>query len=159
MLNFHTPKKHTVWTTEWIISLPFIVTGSDTLNTKNVKLHLVFTDIVCKIFASKIFLELLSKRVNNFQDVSQSLNEQNRFKRTCCLFAEAPPTASSMVPVSARVLNDKLISVLTPSDRPPNSMYPGLEKLTVYRFYKTEMKQLQIIFILAYIFFSTWMEK
>lgn len=81
----------------------------------------------------------------------QNLSEQNRLKRTGWLFAEAPPTASSMVPVSARVLNDKLISVSTPRDRPPNSMYPGLEKLTVYRFCKTEMKPLQMIFILAYI--------
>lgn len=41
-----------------------------------------------------------------------------------------------MVPVSSRVLNDKLISVPTLSNRPLSSTYPGSEKLTVYRFCK-----------------------
>lgn len=62
----------------------------------------------------------------------------NKTYETCWPIGEAPPTASIMVPVSARVLNDRLISVPTASDRPPSSMYPGLEKLTVYRFCERE---------------------
>lgn len=60
----------------------------------------------------------------------------NKITITFCLFGDPPPTASSMVPVSSRVLNDRLISVSTASDRPLSSMYPGLEKLTVCRFCK-----------------------
>lgn len=58
--------------------------------------------------------------------------------QTCCSTGGAPPTASNMVPVSSRVLNDKLSSVPTPSNRPLSSTYPGLEKLTVYRFCKSK---------------------
>lgn len=50
------------------------------------------------------------------------------------LMAGAPPTANRMVPVSDRVLNDRLISVPMVSERPPSSTYPGLKKLTAYRF-------------------------
>lgn len=62
-------------------------------------------------------------------------------KQTCLLTGEAPPTANNMVPVSARVLNDRLISVPTASDTPASSTYPGLEKLTVYRFCETGKKE------------------
>lgn len=76
--------------------------------------------------------------------VSFNLNEQNNLNQTLGLTGEAPPTASKMVPVSSRVLNDRLISVPTTSDRPPSSMYPGLEKLTVCRFCKSKMRSLQL---------------
>lgn len=61
--------------------------------------------------------------------------------QTCCSTAEAPPTPSNMVPVSSRVLKDKLISVPTLSNTPLSSTYPGLEKLTVYRFCITQRKK------------------
>lgn len=84
--------------------------------------------------------------------MSFNLNEQNNLNQTLGLTAEAPPTASKMVPVSARVLNDRLISVPTASDRPPSSMYPGLEKLTVCRFCKSKMKSLHYMYISVDIF-------
>lgn len=42
-------------------------------------------------------------------------------KQTCWLRGKAPPTASNMVPVSASVLNDRLISVPTVSSIPLSS--------------------------------------
>lgn len=66
--------------------------------------------------------------------------------QTCCSTGEAPPTPSNMVPVSSRVLKDKLISVPTLSNKPLSSTYPGLEKLTVCRFCKRQRKKLDVVF-------------
>ena len=53
----------------------------------------------------------------------------------CVSDRPVPPVPRKMMPCSDLVLNDRLISVATAKDRPESSIKPGLEKLTVWRFW------------------------